>query len=441
MMKAKHMFILGILILLICFPAAEAADYIPAIEKLTATVADPANPETEVNYIFSDLTPFWGAMLLPSDKDITEEAVWDMHICDGTPNLIRWVDNNGNTLEIDLSVNNPLNTIVYTEADSGKMVIFDLANLTATEITATGLKEAIYDELPFFAMAMYQEVGAERAFSINLYSIDAIIDLKSGSDDSGESKTAEATYEKEDFCGIWVSTDLSYYIDITTDTLTLKKLEILDSWSNNRWKLSKERITIQDSMPYDRFEYLDIVEENGDIHLVYDNCVFVRPEEYVRIVGTYALGDTAVSESAEISVTDVEFTNLSKKLLPDNVASDQKYIKVSFTVSNNDKELFNIQEDVRFFVDYNNGFTYLTHFEPLMTVWMHPATGVSMDYYGSLGTNVGGFKLEVSPLDTEKAEVYIPVPDKIASDNESPLKIYVSIPCGEDDMGYCFVVR
>lgn len=440
-MKAKLMLILAVLLALLCFPAAQAVDYVPATEEITVSVTDPLRTETKANYIFTDLKLYWGTMLIKSDKEITEEAVWDMQVCADVPDMIRWVDSAGNSLEVDLSMENPLNTIAYTEAESGKMVIFDLANLTATEITATGPQKAVYEDLPFFAMAMYQEQGSDRVFGINLYSIQALINAKFGAEDSGEEEAAESAYEKEDFTGKWVSTDLSYYIDITTDSTMLRKLEILASARTTSWELGKERITFKGSSHYDKFEYLDIVEENGDLHLVNGDCVFVRPEEYARTVETYALGDTAVSESAEIAVNGVEFTTLPKEWISDEATPDQQYIKISFDVTNNSKELFNYQEDVHFFVDYKDGFTYLTHFEPLNTVWVHPATGNDLPYHGSGGSSVGGFKLDVSPLDTESAEVYIPVPDKVASDNESPLRIYLSIPDGDESMGYCFVVR
>ena len=232
----------------------------------------------------------------------------------------------------------------------------------------------------------------------------------------------------------------------SADRLVLNSDGSLDYYKNNsfaqpgHWELNGGVINANNTYIYNG---LSIEYKNGTLCLKNDECTFLRWSELPKEKLT--VGDSGQKENVGFTLKGIEFTTeipdcmlnrwgntyeIEGFVLPDGMT----YAKISIDVLNMSKLEINIPDtnlDLDVILNYNNGFIYATHdnqnsyFTTDTDYVIHEGIG------GQRGTDI-----QIQPLQTKSLDIYIPCPELIANDENSPLSVGI-ISHYDTEIYYC----
>lgn len=183
----------------------------------------------------------------------------------------------------------------------------------------------------------------------------------------------------------------------------------------------------------------EVIANSGGISIANDTYTFMKWTDLPKV--KMSLGEKGESGGISLTVNNLEFFEaLPSEIMnsssysgwgnaDENVLGDgMVYAKISIDVCNLSKNEIKLGNNKYFdaFLDYADGFRFATY----DTNACYYASGDNVAIlYGNGGINVD---IPVVPLETRSFDIYIECPEKISSDNDSPLFIgFIAVFEGE----------
>ena len=229
----------------------------------------------------------------------------------------------------------------------------------------------------------------------------------------------------------------------TAKRLVLKSNGDIESYKNvnlmsGNWALKDNNVEMN-SMDYGGS--YEVIADNGGISLANDTYTFMKWTDLPKI--KMGLGEKGESGGISLTVNNLEFLDaLPSEIInsssysgwgnaDENVLGDgMVYAKISIDVCNLSKseiELGNYYNSFDTFLDYANGFRFATYGENACYYVSGEQIAIVYNVNASVNPDI-----PIAPLETKSFDIYIECPEKISSDNDSPLFIgFIAVFEGE----------
>lgn len=280
----------------------------------------------------------------------------------------------------------------------------------------------------------------------------------------------------DDYDKFWLTARVKNLSDTPIESINIK-LRLLDRQGNeldagNWGELMADFLLPGESGIVERMNNVTKVEDIATVQLLYYRCSpdfgkkFIFPEPYTysikEIYGAagrdenseketaaspVALGESIVTDSAELKLTGISFTD---KILrtPINESkyysvphSGQIYAQIHFELTNLSPENHAIGELVSLGIEYKDGFVYdMENASPSCYFCDDSLPGLYASYNGS-GYYDGDMKLTAVPLVSTSYTLCIPCPKVVAEDEGGLLTLNISVETAGSRERYTCTVR
>lgn len=259
-------------------------------------------------------------------------------------------------------------------------------------------------------------------------------DAKDTAEENTDESAAVVEISEEDIIGRWVfpsSKDVVAFKEGGKCAVTPYR----SSWDNetNYSIESNEVILGGVYQNYDTDGHLQYDSSEEQKKLIGDRGEFIPETDYYAGLESYSVGDKIATDSAEVVVNSLDFTNDSElrniidKFRADDLEAGQTYAHINFDVSNLSKQNFVLSDTIGFTLDYNSGFMFSTCAQGQSRSFLRdPSSGEDGSFNLTSGNSINFATVE--PLDVQTYDLYIPCAAKVAEDQNASYVVYVTLP-------------
>lgn len=253
--------------------------------------------------------------------------------------------------------------------------------------------------------------------------------------------TAEPTpvplnVEKKDLFGLWIGTN-GEEILIEDGTIRFYKIK-----QNSEDRVDAD-ISIDGNVLSLGIGRSAVIDQNDDGHytLEYRDGLYNKADSFPFT--SIELGETVKTDTVEFTLSAFEYVHVldAHSMNPSNGNSglgggaDKVFAGITYDVTNLSKENLNPVWNIRFIVNYNNGYLFEEGDTGITYIVKAPYNSVKFLKNGKEAYYT------LSPLEKEDYSAYIPCHALIETDESSSLVVTIILPSSEGTECYNFIVR
>lgn len=226
-MKKRICSVIAVWLCLICAAASAAMDnsaFVQAQKSVTIDTKNPMNNGENITVTFSDMQPnmFFQGFCLGIDGEPSTDSTWEMYTSDAYPSIIRWVDDGGNTIQIDLSEETPLSVVMYAPAGEASVMIYDSANSKIYEMTPSGQTEVAFDSVEkWVGCTLGERTDGTKSFGVVFMDMKDILSARQATSSEQAEEAEECSYTSEQFVGNWHCREAKRILRVTLNDVWL----------------------------------------------------------------------------------------------------------------------------------------------------------------------------------------------------------------------------